>query len=510
VLLLLPTLGCQDDEAQGPASIFDNSTNNGTNNGTNNSISNNRITNNGVNNATNNGTNNSTNNSTNHSTNSSTNNSTTATNNGTTATNNGTTATNNGIRYAPCTIVSTDIGDDGSPDAVDRILVSADGNTVETREWRNLGAAGFEERTVRVISALYGTQRLVMRTEIGPIGSPEITEVRAWTRDDAGRPLTAHTDAAGLFAEGTWTWDGDRLLGYAQDGTLDDELGILTPADGAVNFRVTPAYDAAGRNTGSAIDADGDGDDDFTWTATFDANGRPETYAQDGSASPTGPRIDQLVIHEAADGTVDFRQFNPQWTNGALTRVTTDGRIAEGNRVVQPADGAEPYHVERYRRDADGRITRATWDEQGNPAAEFATTTAYNADGRVVEVTRDGAIDVWSLITTLADETINYRARVTWHSPTQPASLRIDDGDDGTDEFVATWTLDADGNVIEHTEDGVRTTPNDNIVTPADDTLDLHETRTWDATGRPLTRTVETAEGVTQTLWQHGEQCEVW
>ncbi len=300
----------------------------------------------------------------------------------------------------------------------------------------------------------------------------------SYTYDSVGDLLSV-TDPTG--AKTTYTYNADRkkTTMTAPDGNVsggdpsaytwtysydaDGNQTVVTDPNGGTT---TTTYDALGRPT-SVTDPDGDTtttayDGQNNVTSVTDANGHTTTYAYDADGHKTSVTTPN---GHATTYTYD--------ANGNLTSVTTPSggettyTYDADNRKVTSVDprgnvtGGDPAdYTTTYAYDAAGRLTSVTdalgdstsyaYDAAGNKTSVtdldgHTTTTAYNADNQPVSVTTPTGAE-----TTYAyDDAGNLTARTdanghtttyAYDADNRPTSLTTPNGDE------TTYAYDADGN----------------------------------------------------------------
>ncbi|MBI4510548.1 MAG: hypothetical protein HY698_13020 [Deltaproteobacteria bacterium] len=246
-------------------------------------------------------------------------------------------------------------------------------------------------------------------TSVTPPGRPS----HSFTYDRAGQPLSyvpPDLSAGPVSTQYQYNLDGQVVAVTRPDGTVLDfqyDLGGRLDRVGVPGGQIGLAYDSVGRIAsttapgGQAILLSHDGSlvKDTTWTGVIEGN---VNYTYDNDLRP---------VAESVDGgdAVDFRydqdglllgvgrlQLTRSGQNGVVTGSTLGGvtdsfvysDLGEVSSYKATYGGATPYSVV-YSRDAQGRITQKTETVLGEAHVHGYT---YDLDGRLTEVTRDGAV----------------------------------------------------------------------------------------------------------------------
>ena len=475
--------------------------NNGeTNNGdTNNGMTNNGMTNNGTpnNGMTNNGTPN----------NGMTNNG--MTNNG--MTNNGmTNNTNNGNPFGlmgDCAFLEVDQNGDGTFEAAQLQEVDATGNiTTRVTDLDRDGTADWISE-----STWDAEGRELTRRQDGD-GDGTFEWKATWEYDANGRMVSLTVDEG---EDGTdelivlQTWDADgNLLTSTRDGAFNMD-GTITPADGTLDYTDTRTYHSPTQVATIRVDADGDGDFEFTVDTTVDANGKMTRFEQDGQFDETGITtpangtadliqtwdLDANGVSTAfqqdghfngtvwveSDGTIDYEERNQVHdANGQLDTFEIDGRRSVFGYIAATADGT--FDAADVDLDAEGRLLGFTFDEGGDGSVEVTQTNTFDANGLLLSESRDGMIDNDQNILGAMDGTPDWLVENTWFGPDQPLTHSTDADGDGTADVTGAWEYDANGNLLHASIDGQL--DGVEVVAAADGNPDQEYDATYDAMGR--------------------------
>ncbi|MCB9663450.1 MAG: hypothetical protein H6732_05040 [Alphaproteobacteria bacterium] len=322
---------------------------------------------------------------------------------------------------------------------------------------------------------------------------------------------------------------------------------IDSDGDGTPDQRSTSTFEGARRTV--LIDSDGDGTDDrrleSTWVdeerttlkdvTTYGLPGEEVIYRERSTVDPEG-RVTRREQDADADGTIDVLTLT-SWGAGA--------EEYEQEVITDEDDDGTPDTRETRTQDAEGRVTRTSWDEGADGTREQLRTWTYaglvtelktfEPEGTLVEGLRTTAnaagdptfeetdADGDGTYTSEADHTW----KQTWRSDGQPEITELDglgEAPDGVwDErtvrtydgagLLRTTELESAGSGVyarmTFTYDGAghELTREDDL--DADGTIVDGVRRTVDADGNPLT--VETLEGgvvVSRSAftWQDGRE----
>jgi|GEM_PF-1091051 len=301
--------------------------------------------------------------------------------------------------------------------------------------------------------------------------SPRDVLVESRAYDPAGR-LASVTDALGRTTAFIYFNDGLLLQKVLKDYHVPDfTVGELSDSETRDITLEVHYYDGAGQetDTGTAdwqrwtktyydqsglarwIARDQDGIDRWTWQG-FDANGNltaKTTGTGENEATSTeigyddANRVVWSTVH--GDGADAFTTNYSRDQRGVLTAITDP-------RGHDPLGSPDPAFTTSYTADPAGRASQTTYpevpvEENGGAASDENPTTAvgYNTFGEATD-SRDARGEV----TTTAYDALGHPVETTHPSYTPPGGSAI--------VPTESWTYDAKGNVLTHTDPRGQTT----------------------------------------------------
>ena len=372
------------------------------------------------------------------------------------------------------TTTATEYAADGETKAKDTIdVVNADGTKSHTEIAYNPPAGPVVETTTEYAAGGTVTAEIVKTTnedgssvtvKTTPNGDGTNTVVTT-TDDGKGNIMVKVDDGKGNVTETTETVetvtndDGSTTTTrtiFDEDGKKVQTVATTVGTDGSIKVETTNFDPATGKETGSVVTNDADGNGFPEEKVTYDANGREvkrEEDADNNGGTPT------RVLETTRDGTT-----------GAIT-ATTD--------TAYNSDGSEKSVIET-----------AYSGALGEEKATSATTTTQLADGGK-EVSVDGNADG-------KPETVT-----TTNGQGKPTKVVNDANSDGKPESVVETVYAADGitpvsqTTTEYAADGVTPTKQTTVTYAADGSVEKTEVTTFNAQGNPTK--VETYNGEADT-----------
>ncbi|NNH46141.1 hypothetical protein HLI03_31590 [Rhizobium laguerreae] len=320
--------------------------------------------------------------------------------------------------------------------------VSADGLTVTTK-WDTAGTGGgttFDKsRTeVTVLSADGSKTQTISNFTGTTLTSRYLVETKA-----NGLSITTKSDPTGTGTYSQIATDVTILKkddAGKTDGTKIRTVESKRAADGSLISRTTTTISANGLIVTSSEERPGFGNQTITDTTTVLADGaiREAVETRDSAGTTLIGKIvtltsaDKLTVtvdrDGNGDGKVDQRQETINAPSGIQTSVTTSFK----------ADGTTIKDKSTVVVSADGRLTTASWDLDGNGTTDRERVTNFNAnaDGSSTTVISDTDLPAGTLAATTTIQTsADGRLKTT----------SKDINGDGTNDQVETVTVDSTG-----------------------------------------------------------------